>query len=154
MTTRDVGGRATYTCNSGFRLVGSSIRTCLIDGSWSGSQPICNCKLHQLLTLSYTGGNISNSLNVLVLQFYTDSVLCPSLVRPTNGRVSVSSNFVGGSAYYWCNSGYRLSGSSYRYCQVSEEWSGPQPVCISKYHLRLCTLSPICLFYHQEPVAT
>ena len=39
----DVGGRATYSCNSGFRLVGSSTRTCLSDGSWSGSQPTCNC---------------------------------------------------------------------------------------------------------------
>ena len=41
--TRNVGGSATYTCNSGFRLVGLSTRTCLSDGSWSGSQPICNC---------------------------------------------------------------------------------------------------------------
>ena len=45
VTTRDIGGRATYTCNSGFRLVGSSTRTCLSNGSWSGSQPICNRKL-------------------------------------------------------------------------------------------------------------
>ena len=45
MTTRDVGGRATYTCNSGFTLVGSSTRTCLSDGSWSGSRPFCNCML-------------------------------------------------------------------------------------------------------------
>ena len=45
VTTRDVGGRATYTCNSGFSLVGPSTRTCLSDGNWSGSQPICNCML-------------------------------------------------------------------------------------------------------------
>ena len=45
-TTRDVGGNATYTCNSRFRLVGSSTRTCLTNGSWSGSQPICECMLH------------------------------------------------------------------------------------------------------------
>ena len=46
MTTRDVGGRATYTCNSGFRLIGLSTRTCLSDGIWSGSEPICNCMFH------------------------------------------------------------------------------------------------------------
>ena len=45
VTNRDIGGRATYTCNSGFSLVGSSTRTCLSNGSWSGSQPICNCML-------------------------------------------------------------------------------------------------------------
>ena len=44
VTTDDIGGRANYTCNSGFRLVGLSTRTCLSDGTWSGSEPICNCK--------------------------------------------------------------------------------------------------------------
>ena len=48
VTTRDVGGRATYTCSNGFRMVGSSTRTCLSDGSWSGSEPVCECEFHQL----------------------------------------------------------------------------------------------------------
>ena len=43
VTTHDDGDRATYTCNSGFTVVGPSTRTCLSDGSWSESEPICNC---------------------------------------------------------------------------------------------------------------
>ena len=61
---------------------------------------------------------------------FTDTVLYPDLDDPSNGSVSVSSNFVGGSAYYRCNSGYRQSGSSYRTCLLSGEWSGTQPTCI------------------------
>ena len=30
-----------YTCNSGFRLVGSVTRTCQNDGTWSGEHPRC-----------------------------------------------------------------------------------------------------------------
>ena len=30
-----------YTCNSGFRLVGSATRTCQDDGTWSGEHPRC-----------------------------------------------------------------------------------------------------------------
>ena len=80
--------------------------------------------------------------------FITDTVLCPTLDDPGNGSVSVYSNFVGDSAYYRCNYGYRRSGSSYRTCLLSGEWSGTQPTCISKYPLSLCTLSPICIFYY------
>ena len=36
-----VGGSATYTCNSGYNLVGSETRFCQNDGSWSGDAPVC-----------------------------------------------------------------------------------------------------------------
>ena len=35
------GTIATYTCYSGYSLVGSSSRICLSSGSWNGSQPYC-----------------------------------------------------------------------------------------------------------------
>ena len=35
------GGVATYTCNTGYDLTGAVIRSCQIDGSWSGTPPIC-----------------------------------------------------------------------------------------------------------------
>ena len=30
-----------FTCNTGYELTGSDTRTCQTDGSWSGSQTIC-----------------------------------------------------------------------------------------------------------------
>lgn len=35
------GSVATYSCNQGFDLEGSSVRTCGSDGSYSGQAPVC-----------------------------------------------------------------------------------------------------------------
>ena len=35
------GATATYTCTTGFDLVGAGTRTCQADGSWSGAEPAC-----------------------------------------------------------------------------------------------------------------
>ena len=35
------GDRASYTCSSGYELVGQSSRICQNNGQWSGDAPIC-----------------------------------------------------------------------------------------------------------------
>ncbi len=35
------GLTATYTCDTGFELIGFSSRVCEIIGSWSGEEPVC-----------------------------------------------------------------------------------------------------------------
>ena len=35
------GETATYSCNTGYNLVGDSIHTCEAIGEWSGSEPTC-----------------------------------------------------------------------------------------------------------------
>ena len=35
------GQTATYSCNTGYSLVGDSTRTCQAEGDWSGSPPTC-----------------------------------------------------------------------------------------------------------------
>ena len=37
----DLGQTATYSCNTGYNLVGDSTRTCQATGNWSGSAPTC-----------------------------------------------------------------------------------------------------------------
>ena len=39
------GQTATYSCNTGYTLVGDSTRTCQATGQWSGDAPICQCML-------------------------------------------------------------------------------------------------------------
>ena len=36
-----LGQTATYSCNTGYTLVGGSTRTCQSTGVWSGSTPTC-----------------------------------------------------------------------------------------------------------------
>ena len=38
------GDVATYTCDTGFYLVGMSQHACHSDGTWSGSEPTCESK--------------------------------------------------------------------------------------------------------------
>ena len=35
------GDTCSFTCNTGYELTGSDIRTCQSDGSWSGNDPEC-----------------------------------------------------------------------------------------------------------------
>ena len=39
------GQTATYSCNTGYNLVGDSTRTCQARAEWSGSAPTCQCML-------------------------------------------------------------------------------------------------------------
>ena len=39
------GQNATYSCNTGYNLVGDSTRTCQATGVWSGSEPTCQSML-------------------------------------------------------------------------------------------------------------
>ena len=36
------GESCIFTCNTGYQLMGSGIRTCQNDGSWSGSDATCS----------------------------------------------------------------------------------------------------------------
>ena len=49
---------ATYSCNTGYNLVGDSTRTCQATGNWSGSAPVCQSMLLKgdltLLKCAYT----------------------------------------------------------------------------------------------------
>ena len=50
------GQTATYSCNTGYNLVGNSTRMCQATGVWSGSAPTCermlllNCQLNYVCT--------------------------------------------------------------------------------------------------------
>ena len=41
MTGVTPGSTATYNCNQDYQLKGPATRTCLADGTWSGTEPTC-----------------------------------------------------------------------------------------------------------------
>ena len=70
-------------------------------------------------------------LSIFIVSF--SALSCPNLSSPSNGNIALSSsNFVGSIATYSCNSGYKATFSSTRYCQADGQWSGGAPSCIRK----------------------
>ncbi|KRZ13935.1 Locomotion-related protein Hikaru genki [Trichinella zimbabwensis] len=88
-----------YRCIDGFRLHGSPVQHCLIDGTWSNAKPTCK------------------------------PVQCPKPKAPFNGHVQgISLDFQSKIAYF-CDEGYRLVGQKQRICQSDRTWSGSDPYC-------------------------
>ena len=45
------GQTATYSCDTGYNLVGDSIRRCQADGMWSGNEPTCISKSNKTVDM-------------------------------------------------------------------------------------------------------
>ncbi|XP_065189195.1 sushi, von Willebrand factor type A, EGF and pentraxin domain-containing protein 1-like isoform X2 [Sycon ciliatum] len=93
------GSMASFTCNIGYNLTGSSSITCYESGVWSASFPSC------------------------------DRVVCSALMNPTLGTVRVPANEYLSKATYSCNDGYVLSGDAVTTCLLTGLWSTSPPTC-------------------------
>ncbi|XP_075729626.1 complement receptor type 2-like isoform X1 [Rhipicephalus microplus] len=102
--------RVRYRCNVGYLLIGPSERSCKPDGSWTGTQPIC--------------------------QRDSGPTVCPAPGSIPNGAVDMPSGalIVNAKVQYRCNVGYTLMGPTERICQPDGSWSGTEPVCQSLPH--------------------
>lgn len=89
----------TFTCLSGYRLVGSMRRRCNETGQWDGSESVCN------------------------------PVDCGDLTSPNNGFVNTSATTFRSQAVYGCHVGHTLQGDATRTCQEDGVWSGTEPQC-------------------------
>ena len=63
---KNIGGKAVYKCNYGYKLYGSTFRKCLHSGIWGGSQPTCKRRF-PLCPYSIVGLNISVGCQPLIL---------------------------------------------------------------------------------------
>lgn len=99
------GSTATYSCLSGFSLIGQSSRSCQLNGVWSGSAPFCQ------------------------------GVSCSVLNAPQNGRVTLSGTQVQDTATYECLPGFLLQGSRVRECQANGQWSLQEPTCVGMLYM-------------------
>ncbi|XP_062510209.1 uncharacterized protein LOC134186269 [Corticium candelabrum] len=147
-----------FKCDTGYRLSGSSIRTCLEDRTWSGQQPTCDLVFCEELSSSSVGlikmGNetvvfsevlfgcnqcfeLKGHSNLTCLdngqwsadQPTCDLIHCPNLPIPENGIKTRNETSCGVVEEFVCKSRYELVGPAKRVCLTNGSWSDEQPVC-------------------------
>lgn len=93
------GSNASFLCDEGYLLSGSSQATCTAQGIWSASLPTC-----------------------MIVQ-------CNELTALTHGRTLSASSTFGSIASFVCNTGYRLIGAEIIECLSNGQWNESQPAC-------------------------
>ncbi|CAH1252782.1 CSMD3 [Branchiostoma lanceolatum] len=90
----------TFTCNSGYNLVGSTRLTCQADGTWSANPPTCN------------------------------PAQCSPQTAPQFGTITPAGpiSFPGQTTFN-CNAGYTRNGATGSTCQADGSWSNPVHSC-------------------------
>ena len=134
-----LGDTITYSCDSGYDLVGNAIRTCTASG-WSDSEPTCE------LEPITCGPNTCNGHGTCVEQGgvfdhcecddgWTGDT-CGTEVdcgapdpAPADGSIDYTTTTYGSTATYSCNAGYSLVGTASVTCQNDGTWSDVAPVC-------------------------
>ncbi|CAL8359732.1 unnamed protein product [Lota lota] len=103
------GARVTFHCDPGFQLSGARSSICLLDGTWSTSDPQC-VPVERTCSLPPKPAHGDHFL------VYGPNDPVPGLAPET--------------VEYFCNHSYALSGDARRVCQPNGTWSGTQPVCV------------------------
>nr|XP_045229548.1 sushi, von Willebrand factor type A, EGF and pentraxin domain-containing protein 1 [Macaca fascicularis] len=93
------GSKVTYRCNKGYTLAGDKESSCLANGSWSHSSPVC------------------------------EPVKCSSPENINNGKYVLSGLTYLSTASYSCDTGYSLQGPSIIECMASGIWDRAPPAC-------------------------
>ncbi|TNN63483.1 Complement factor B [Liparis tanakae] len=101
-----VHNETSYECYSGYAMRGSARRTCLPNGKWNGSTPICS---------RASGAN------------------CADPGIPAGASRAGNIFEIDDKVKYSCNSNLILIGSKERVCQESGQWTGREPACYYKH---------------------
>lgn len=99
-----LGDTVHFTCGKGYRLIGSSRRTCTLLNhtmrvEWSGIQPLCK------------------------------PVSCGNVAKVAHGQTLVGMTTYQSKVFYTCNKGYKLEGSSVLTCGEDGKWLETEPSC-------------------------
>ncbi|KAK2150293.1 hypothetical protein LSH36_413g01017 [Paralvinella palmiformis] len=93
------GDLTQYSCDVGYRILGSKHRTCRVNSTWDGTEPSC------------------------------ERVKCTSRPYIANGRITTFVNTYGSSMKFTCNKGYRMAGNDTLFCNEMGAWEGEMPHC-------------------------
>ncbi|XP_020664011.3 fibulin-7 [Pogona vitticeps] len=76
-----------------------------------------------------------------------ETVSCPVLDAPQNGKRFGTKNMVDHEVHFTCDPGFQLIGSSSRVCQPNASWTGEVPYCkdVSECALHLCQNGGTCI---------
>ena len=101
VTTLRIGGKASFSCKHGYKLVGETEISCLSSGSWSGWPPGCV------------------------------EIDCGQPLTVENSRIFLVDNSTkyGAKLEYLCFPGFKRQGPFERTCELSGKWSDVDPVC-------------------------
>ncbi|HEY3449985.1 MAG TPA: hypothetical protein VGK67_26775 [Myxococcales bacterium] len=133
------GEVATYACDGGYALSGSTTRLCQADGAWSGAAPTCAlvqtgcepnpCANSGQCTASGTAGFTCACAAGWTGTTCADPVTCAGAAAPAHGSVSTATAAVGASVTYSCDLGYSIVGTATRACQADGSFAGAAPTC-------------------------
>ncbi|XP_066295929.1 sushi, von Willebrand factor type A, EGF and pentraxin domain-containing protein 1-like isoform X2 [Branchiostoma lanceolatum] len=102
----------TFTCNQGYTLQGSSVRKCLQEGKWDGTEAKCLVKKCDPLPM------------------VVNATVSPSTCVSAAQKFDTACQFT-------CQDGYRMDGTPNRVCLEDGSWSNQQPSCIDEQPPRL-----------------
>ena len=141
-TGTSVDDTATYTCNMGFELIGSTSVTCTqIDESSAAflpAAPVCRRECCIYITARYLHYHVHFIASCI--HHSCSAALCPDPADIVNGVMTFTGNSVGvDTANYTCNSGFELIGNASITCtqvdDASAAFSPVPPVCRRKCYI-------------------
>uniref|UniRef100_A0A669AVD5 CUB and Sushi multiple domains 1 n=1 Tax=Oreochromis niloticus TaxID=8128 RepID=A0A669AVD5_ORENI len=139
-----------FSCEAGYNVIGSAERTCLHNGTWSGTQPVCQggngvleVKVSDVGVLTTSPYSLRHNSNSSVINckgsvkhtpflhyFMHFSVSCGNPGTPAHGRIVFSDGITfGSSVAYTCWEGFKTSGLTTRHCTTNGTWTGQPPDC-------------------------
>ncbi|GAA6093773.1 uncharacterized protein LOC113647597 [Tachysurus ichikawai] len=153
------GSSCTFSCNVGFRLLGTSELTCTKTAQWNQETPSCKAVQCPALQTPQNGivsctdqtlskGSICSFtcsegfiMEGALSTECTDAgewstnipsctaVRCPTLEKPVDGEMICSGDSYGSSCTFSCNVGFRLLGTSELTCTKTAQWNQETPSC-------------------------
>lgn len=127
--SREVGGRATFSCQPGYGIYGPSQTTCLSTGEWAQPFPTCT-GLKTNGTSSKRKKPTKNPFNI-TNPFIHLEVQCEPPGSPANGIAQGSAPYRAGDVVQFnCNPEFMMQGQPIIACQDNGRWSGVVPKCM------------------------
>ncbi|KAJ8923976.1 hypothetical protein NQ315_006752 [Exocentrus adspersus] len=101
IVSREVGGKAIFSCDAGYGLRGPAETVCQASGDWATPYPTC------------------------------EEVHCDDPIPPENGYIQGNGPYKAGDIVQFnCNPDYMMEGQPIIACQENSRWSGKLPKCV------------------------